>query len=172
MSFCRATIWETAAWFVVGLGVAGHAALPQAVIPLGVEQAFLVEARLLELVVHVGGQHEVIPVPDQGEELAVGAVFRRFIAVVPDVAAPPGPFFLWCGVGVEAAGVHVGDAVLLDEIGEKPFKAFAAVGESGGGGQACAGADDDGVRFGQGVLEPGYFVWGAAGFWGRRLFLS
>jgi hypothetical protein len=40
--------------------VAGLGALQQAVVALRVEQPVTVDARTLELVVHVGGQHKVL----------------------------------------------------------------------------------------------------------------
>ena len=45
---------------VIRLLMAGLAALPQAVIPLGVKDPFFVEPHPLKLVVYVGGQHKVV----------------------------------------------------------------------------------------------------------------
>ena len=50
--------------------MAGLGALPQAVVPLGVEQPLLVKARQLELVVHIGGQDKVVLVPHQLQQIA------------------------------------------------------------------------------------------------------
>ena len=127
--------------------MAWSAALPEAVVALGVEQTRLIEARQLKLMVHIGGQDEVTPVPDQLQQVRIGLAGRHIVAVIVDVAAPPDPVFLQRRKGIEAAGIYVGDAVLLMEVGEVFQETFAAVGQTGRGRQAGAGTDEDGVCF-------------------------
>ena len=45
---------------VVGLPVASPGALPQAIVALGVKKTFLVKPGKLELMIHIGRQHEVV----------------------------------------------------------------------------------------------------------------
>lgn len=76
--------------------MAGLGALPQAIVPLGVEQPLLVEARQLELVVHIGGQDKVVLVLYQLQQIAIYRLRRLFIAVYQDLpgstrpSTPPG----------------------------------------------------------------------------------
>ncbi len=125
----------------VGAVMAGDAALEQAVVPLRVEQATGVEARELELVVHVGGEHEAIPVAHEREQVVVGAPRRLHIAVAVDVAAPVGPVLLEAVEGMEAARVHVGEPVAVDEVAEPALEPLPGVGEARRGRQPRAGAD-------------------------------
>ena len=48
---------------------AGFGTLKQAVITLGIKQPFLSESGFLEAMVHVGGQDEIVFVPDDFKEL-------------------------------------------------------------------------------------------------------
>ena len=134
---------------VIGLLVAGAGALPQAVIPLGVKQALLLEPRLLEAVVCVGGQHKVVPVPHQLQQLPVDRPGRVHITVDQDVAAPEGPVLLQRIVGVKAARVHIVEAVGLLKFGEIPLKPLAAVHKARRGGKPRPSADQYGVRGGK-----------------------
>ena len=131
---------------VVGLGMAGLGALPQAVVPLGVEDAALVKARPLELMVHVGGEHEVVLLPNQVQQVPVHRPGRVHIPVVPDVPAPPGPVLLQAVKGEEAPGVHVWDAVFLLKIPEIALKPLPGVGEASRGGQPRSRPHHHGLR--------------------------
>lgn len=86
---------------VVGFLVAGLGALPQAVVPLGVKQALFVKPGKLELVVHIGGEDEIILVLHQLQQVPVGLAHTGFIAVDQNHAAPPGPVFLQGIIGIE-----------------------------------------------------------------------
>ena len=127
--------------------MAWAAALPEAVVALGVEQTRLIKTGQLELMVHIGGQDEVIPVPDQLQQVGIGLAGRHIVAVIVNMAAPPGPVFLQRRKGIEAAGIHVGNVILLMEVGKVLQETFAAVGQTGRGRQAGAGTDEDGVCF-------------------------
>lgn len=138
----------------VGAVMAGDAALEQAVVPLRVEQATGVEARELELVVHVGGEHEAIPVAHEREQVVVGAPRRLHIAVAVDVAAPVGPVLLEAVEGMEAARVHVGEPVAVDEVAEPALEPLPGVGEARRGRQPRAGADHHRVALLERPGEP------------------
>ena len=60
MSFCRADHFADRPFVIPGFLAAGAAALEQAVISLGIKQALFVKARLLEAVVHIGGNDEIV----------------------------------------------------------------------------------------------------------------
>ena len=63
------------------------------------------------------------------------------------------PMFLRRGKRVESAGIHIGKAVLLREIGEVFFKPLAGVGKSRRNGKSCARADDNAVTLPQSALQ-------------------
>ncbi len=127
--------------------------MEQAVVPLGVEQAVLIEACLLEAMIHVGGEDEIVLVPDQIEELPIHRLGRVHIAVDPNIAAPVGPKLLLRRIGVETAGIHVGEAVFPAEVRKVFFESLPAVHEARRRGQTRARADDHSVRFGKGLLQ-------------------
>ena len=122
------------------------AALQEAIVSLGVEEAPAVEAGQLELVVNVGGEHKVIFVAHEGEQVIIGGARRLHVPVAPDVAAPVRPVLLEGAKRVEASGVHVLKAVPLDEVAEDRLEARARVREARGRREAGARADDDRVR--------------------------
>lgn len=104
---------------------AGARALPQPVVALRVEQAPLVETEPLEAVVHVGGQDEVVPAPQEVQEPGVGAVVLELVAVQHDRPAPVRPLLLEAAVSPEAGDVHVRIVVPSDEVGEVPLVPLA-----------------------------------------------
>ena len=125
--------------------MAQFTALPEAVIALGVEQPRLIKTCQLKLMVHIGGQDEVIPAPDQFQQVGIRLAGRHIVTVTVDMPAPPSPVFLQRGKGIESAGIHIGDAVLLMEVREVFQKTFAAIGQTGRSGKAGARANEDGV---------------------------
>ena len=125
--------------------MARFAALPKAVIALGVEQPRLIKTSQLKLMVHIGCQDKIIPAPDQIQQICIGFTGRHIVTVIVDVPAPPGPVFLRRGKGIEPTGIHIGDAVLLMEVGEIFQKALAAIGQASRGGKAGARTDEDGI---------------------------
>ena len=139
---------------IEGFLAAGLAALEEAVVALRVEETLFVEARLLEAMVHIGGDDKVIRAPYERQELVVHGPGRVFVAVDEDVAAPVGPVFLRRCEGEKASGVHIADAVYGGEVREVAVKAFARIGEAGGGGKARARADHDGIAGVKRVSEP------------------
>ena len=126
--------------------MAGLAALEKAVVPLGVEQALPVKARPLKAVIHIGGQHEVVLVPDERKQLLIDPPGRGREAVDVDVPAPVGPEALRGLVGAEAAGIHVGKMIDSGEITEVLLEARTIISIPGGGGEPGPGADDHGLR--------------------------
>lgn len=147
--------------------MAGLGALPQAIVPLGVEQPLLVEARQLELVVHIGGQDKVVLVLYQLQQIAIYRLRRLFIAVYQDLPAPPGPVLLQAFKGIESAGVHVLDVVPGLKVAEIPPEPFAGVGHPRRGGQTRPRPDHHCVRRGQGPLQLLNRVRGDGGRWLR-----
>ena len=125
--------------------MARFAALPKAVIALGVEQPCFIENSQLELVVHIGSQDEVIPTPDQLQQVSIRLARCHIVTVIVDVAAPPGPVFLQRGKRKETTGIHVSNPVLLMEVGEIIQKALATIGQASRGGKAGARADEYGI---------------------------
>ena len=111
-----------------------------------IEQPCLIKTSQLKLVIHIGGQDEVVLILDQIQQIRIGLTGRHIVAVVVNVPAPPGPVFLQRGKRIETAGIHIGDAVLFMEVGEVFQKALASIGQTGRGGKAGARPNEDGIR--------------------------
>ena len=75
--------------------------------------------------VDVRGQHEIVASLQQLAQLHIQRVRAKVIAVHHDVAAPKRPVFLGGDERVETAGIHVGEAVALAEVGECALEALA-----------------------------------------------
>ena len=114
---------------VVGFLVTGFRTLEQAVVALRVEQPFFVKSCLLELVIDIGGDDEIVFVFQQFEQIVIDGLRGGHVAVVVDVAAPIGPMFLLVGKRVEARRVHVGEAILADEVGKVLLETLAGIDE-------------------------------------------
>ena len=125
--------------------MAGLAALEEAVVPLGVKQPFPVKARLLKHVVHVGGEHEIIPPLHQLKQPLIHRLRRVHIAVDENIPAPVGPVLLQGGKRVKTAGVHVPEPVFPDKIREILLKSFPRVGKSRRRGEAGSRSDHHGL---------------------------
>lgn len=125
--------------------MARFAALSKAVVALGVEQPCFIETSQLELVVHIGGQDEVVLIHDQLQQVSIRLAGRHIVAVVIDVSAPPGPVFLRRRKRIETTGIHIRDTILFMEVGEVLQKALAVIGQAGRGGKAGTCANQDGV---------------------------
>ena len=65
--------------------MAWHTALPEAIIPLGIEQSLLVEACLLKLMIHVRSDHELILIFHEVQQAVIDWFWRQNIAVYVDV---------------------------------------------------------------------------------------
>ena len=143
---------------IVGFAVAGDGALPQAIVPLGIEQAGLGKAGFLEAVVDVGGQDKIVFGLYQTEQIGIDRPGRVHIAVDEDKPAPVGPVFLPGFEGIEAPGIHVVEAAGLLKIGKIPFKPFPVIGQAGRSGQARARADDHGVGSRQLAFQPLHLI--------------
>ena len=132
--------------FVIkGLLTARLTALEQTVIALRVEQPLFIKARLLKAVIHIGRDNEIILVLHQLQKIIVDRFGGIHIAVDVDVPAPIRPEFFHRGEGIEAAAVHILNAVLLRKVGEMLLKPFAGVSEARRRGQSCTCADDHGI---------------------------
>ena len=139
---------------VIGLWVARPGTLPQAVVALGIEQPAFIEPGFLETVVDVGRQHKIVFFLHELEQVAVHRLRRVHIAVDVDIPAPIGPMLFKAGKRVEPAGIHVPETIPGDKIRKILLKAFACVGEPGGGGKPGTGPDHDGLRRVQFGFEP------------------
>ena len=82
--------------------------MEQPIVALGVEQPFLIEPRLLELMVHIGSDDEIILALHQFEQIVING--------------------FWC------RHIHVGEAIFLDEISEMLLKPLARISEACRGG--------------------------------------
>ncbi len=101
---------------VIGLLVAGLRALPQAVVPLGIEQPLLVKSPPTGTGGPRCGEDEVVLALYQLQQMVIDRLGGLFIAVHQDLPAPLGPVFLQTLEVVKAAGVHIPDAVFGLEV--------------------------------------------------------
>ena len=130
---------------VVGLLMTGFRALEQAVVALCVEQPLFIKSCLLELMIDVGGDDEIVLVFQQFEQIVIDGLWGGHVAVEIDVAAPVGPMFLLGGKWIEARRVHIGEAVLADEVGKVLLESLARIGKPRRGGKSRASAHDNSV---------------------------
>ena len=121
--------------------------LEQPVVALGIEKPLFVEARILELVVYIGGDDELVLVLHKFQEVVVNGFRSRHVAIVVNVSAPIGPMLLFGRELMEPCRVQIGEAIFFDKIGEILLEAFTIIGEPRRGGEPRTGTDDDGVGF-------------------------
>ena len=138
---------------VVGLLMAGHTALKQPIIPLGVKQLLLGKACFLKAVVHIGGENKVVLVLHTIQKRLIHRFGRIHIAVYIDVTAPVRPVLFQGAVGVEPTGIHILKTVFLCEIVEVPLKTLPCVHKPRRGRQPGPGADQHGIRLLQGFSQ-------------------
>ena len=138
---------------IVRLLVTRFCALQQPVIALRVKQTLLVEPCLLKLVVHIGGDDEIILTLQQLEQIFIYRFWGGNVAVEVDMAAPVGPVLFLRREGVEAGGIHVGKAVLADEVGKMPLEPLARIGETCSGRKTGARTYHNGLGGLKGVIE-------------------
>ena len=132
-------------FIVEGLRAAGLCALEQPVIALCIKQPLFVEARFLETVVHIGGEHEIVLVLHQVEQIVVDRLRCVLIAIDINVPAPVGPVLLQRGIGVKPTGVHIGKAVFRGKICKILPETRPVVDEACGGGKPGSGPEHHGV---------------------------
>ena len=121
------------------------AALPEAIVPLGVKQPCLIKTGQMKLMVHISGQDKVIPASDQFQQVSIRLAGCHIVTIIVDMSAPPGPVFLRRRKRIKAAGIHVSDTVLFIEVREILQKALTAIGQTSRDGQAGTSPDEDGV---------------------------
>ena len=131
---------------VIGLVMTGLDALPQAIVPLGIEQPLFIKPRALKLMVHIGSQNKVVHVPDQCQQLPIDRLRRLHIPVPVDLPAPPGPVLLQRGKRIKPAGIQIRDMVFCNEVAEESLEPLPGIGQSGRCGQAGARPDHNCVR--------------------------
>lgn len=71
--------------------------------------------------------HEHRHILDQLQQVRIRLSGRHIVTVIVDVSAPPCPVFLWGGKGIESTGIHIGDAVLLMEVGKVSQKTLTTM---------------------------------------------
>ena len=72
-------------FIVIGLFVTGFGALPKAVIALCVKQPLFIKPCELKLMIHIGGNHEVIFIPHQCKQIHIRLTGGDIIAVYIDL---------------------------------------------------------------------------------------
>ena len=121
--------------------MAGLGALPQAVISLGVEQAAPVKAGLLKAVVHIGGEHKIIFILYQLQQILVHRLGRVAIAVEENKPAPVGPMLLQGGKWIKSPGIHIVKTVFFFKVGKITMELFSAISKASGCRKTCPCAD-------------------------------
>ena len=141
-------------FFVVkSFRTAGVTALEQPIVPLRIEQPLFDKAGLLEAVVHVGGEHKVVLVLHQTEQLVVHRLRRALVPVDVDIPAPVSPVLFKRIIRVEPAGIHIRKAVFRGKIRKVSAEALAIVHKACRGGKPGPGPDHDGICLGQSLLQ-------------------
>ena len=153
---------------VVGTFMAGRGALPETVVSLHIEEPLLIDPRKLELMIHVGGEHEIVPAAHDLKESPVQRHGAGFVAVVPYVAAPPCPVLLRRGEAVKTSGIHVGYAVGCGKVPEKSLEALPGIRESGRGGKPGSGSHEHGVGFVKRISKTRGVTGADVGIFARR----
>ena len=95
--------------------------------------------------IHICGNHKIIPVPHQLQQFPIHWLRRIDITVAIDMPGPPCPAGFLVGKGIEAAGIHIGDAEMLLEIEKILIKPRTAVGQTRSGGKTGPCTDDNSV---------------------------
>ena len=126
---------------VVGHLVTGLGALPQAVVPLGVKQAALVKSGFLKAVVHIGGQHKIIFIRYQLQQVLVHRLGRIAVAVEENKPAPVGPMLLQGGKWIKSPGIHIVEIVFFLEVRKITVELRSAISKSGGCRKARSGTN-------------------------------
>ena len=70
---------------VISLLVAGYTALPQTVVALSVEEPVFIKTSILELMIHIGGDDEIIFIFHQIEKQSVSTVIDVHVSIDVDV---------------------------------------------------------------------------------------
>ena len=126
--------------------MAGFGALPQTVISLRVKKTLLIKPSKLKLMVYIGSQNEVVFPFYQFQQVGIGLTGTHIIAIYHDLTGPPCPIFLRRIIGIETAGVHIADSILLVKVRKVVFKPFPVIGHSRRGRHSRARADYNGIR--------------------------
>ena len=131
---------------VIGFLVTRHAALPQSIIALHVEQAVMIESRPLELMIDIGRDHKIILPLHEFQQPFIHRIAGRAVSVQLNIPAPIGPVFLQRIKWVKSAGIHILKSIRIREILEMFIKSRTRHREAGADGEAGPRADHDGLR--------------------------
>ena len=101
---------------VIGFLVTRHAALPQSIIALHVEQAVMIESRPLELMIDIGRDHKIILPLHEFQQPFIHRIAGRAVPVQLNIPAPIGPVFLQRIKWVKSAGIHILKSIRIREI--------------------------------------------------------
>ena len=131
---------------VIGLSVPAIHGLEKSVVSLRIEEALFIEARSLELMIHIRCDGKPVLVFHKRKKLPINRLRRFNETIEIDVPCPPCPACFIIGEGIETTGIDVADTIVPCKVKEVSFKPLPTVGESCRCGKPCAGADNDGVR--------------------------
>lgn len=95
--------------------------------------------------INIGGDHKITLVSHQLKQFPVDLLWRINISVEVDMPGPLCPAGFLIREGIEASGIHIGDAETRLEIEKIPIKPVTAVGQTGSSGKAGPCTDDNGV---------------------------
>ena len=107
--------------------MAGLGTLPKAIVALGVEQTVFIKPGLLKTVIYIGGQNKILFALHQLQEVMVNRLWGIQIPVDVDIPTPICPVFFQTVKGIEAAGIHIAETILLNEVPKIFFKAFSCI---------------------------------------------
>ena len=141
-------------FIVIGLIVAGLAALPETIISLRIEQPLFGEAILLEEMIDIRGQDEIILILYECQQCLMHHAFGLIIPIAVDLAAPIGPIFFRGGVRIKSCGIHVLIVIPGNEVRKILLEALTSVGIAGSCRKSGTGADEYGICFLQQFFEP------------------
>ena len=113
--------------------MARHPALPQAIIPLGIEKLLFGKAVELKQMIHIRREDKIVLLFQQVQKNSVQFTWRQVVAIPIDLSAPIGPFLFQRWKGIEPRRIHIAEMVFGDKISEMTLKSITVVSISGGG---------------------------------------
>ena len=81
--------------------------MEQAVIPLCGKNPFVWETGQPELMIHIGGEYEIIFILQKRVQIQIGFSGRHIITVIVNMPAPVSPFFFLSRKWVKTGGIHI-----------------------------------------------------------------
>ena len=103
--------------------------------------------------IYVRGYHKIIFAGEQLQQVEIGLAGLHIIAVEIDMTAPPCPIGQRVEEGIEATGIHVGDAVGVAEVSEIRIESLTRIGKACSGRQPRARTYHNGIALTDGLGE-------------------